>query len=424
MESYKCEFCNTIVKSLNILKCHQKRAKYCIKIQKSNNIITQNDIQECIYCKKQCASNLMNRHLKSCKGKKEEEIIKYKNKIIELENILKEKEYDYQILKEKMTNILFQKDLDIRDLRCKIEIYEDDHKTVKEIAKQPFLQNINYNLFEIKIDDIYKNYNEENFSVEKEFINETYQLTPLEIENGFIIEYRDEDGYINITNLCKAGGKHFKNWIENDKSKSFLEVLSYTIGIHKDELIKYESEEDGYIKIWAHPQVTINISQWISSQFNVKVSSWIYEIITTGKGDIQNIKTYNELVKENKSKDLRIKFLTDKYVKKQRRTQYIDGYLIYILTTKNLKKEGIYVFGKTDNLTKRLSTYNKSEEHEVIYYQDCKEKDIMDYSENLIYKKLKKYRQQANRDRFILPTDKEINYFTNTVKNCIEFLSL
>ena len=78
----------------------------------------------------------------------------------------------------------------------------------------------------------------------------------------------------------------------------------------------------------------------------------------TGKVDITNTKSYRELQKENK-KELKIKFLTKKYVKAQNRVQYKDKNVIYILTTNLMKKEQRYILGKTTYLTSRLSTYNK-----------------------------------------------------------------
>jgi hypothetical protein len=36
-------------------------------------------------------------------------------------------------------------------------------------------------------------------------------------------------------------------------------------------------------------------------------------------------------------------------------------------------------------------------------------------------KKLEKYRECANRDRFILPEDADISLFTNTVDSCVSF---
>ena len=42
------------------------------------------------------------------------------------------------------------------------------------------------------------------------------------------------------------------------------------------------------------------------------------------------------------------------------------GGVVYILTNKLMKKERRYILGKATNLTNRLSTYNKSDEHEVV----------------------------------------------------------
>jgi hypothetical protein len=36
---------------------------------------------------------------------------------------------------------------------------------------------------------------------------------------------RKEDGYINATQLCKSGGKEFKNWNRNDKTKQLVEKV-------------------------------------------------------------------------------------------------------------------------------------------------------------------------------------------------------
>lgn len=71
-------------------------------------------------------------------------------------------------------------------------------------------------------------------------------------------------------------------------------------------------------------------------------------------------------------------------------------------------------------MTSRLSTYNKSDEHEVIYYQECPG-DTMSTIENMVFTKLEKYRQSANRERFVLPNELEINTFVDVIKNSISF---
>ena len=90
-----------------------------------------------------------------------------------------------------------------------------------------------------------------------------------------------------------------------------------------------------------------------------------------------------------------------------------------MLTTEDNKKKRNYIIGKTVNLTQRLSNYNKSNEHEVIYYKECNNEDDMTIIELTILNKLKKYQEKANRDRFILPIENDISLFTNIIDNCI-----
>jgi hypothetical protein len=191
-----------------------------------------------------------------------------------------------------------------------------------------------------------------------------------------------------------------------------------------DELIKYSTVSNKEKSNWAHPQVAMNIAQWMSPIFDVMVSSWVYEVMMTGKVDISNTKSYRELQSENKDKQLKIQYLTKKYVKRQERTIYKDKNVVYILTTENHKKERRYILGKAEDLTKRLSVYNKSDEFEVIYYQSCGTIENMHIVEKMIFNKLNKYIEQANRERYILPEDRNITFFSDIIKECIKFIEL
>jgi hypothetical protein len=46
----------------------------------------------------------------------------------------------------------------------------------------------------------------------------------------------------------------------------------------------------------------------------------------------------------------------------------------------------------------------------------------METAETMVLTKLREYREQANRDRFVLPDDKDVSYFTQTIDDCIRFL--
>lgn len=380
------------------LNTHIKTAKYCLKLRDIN--LTE---LKCDSCRKTFSTlTNLNRHQKSCKigdfiSDKIESIEKYKHcigvyeeKISFLQEELKKKELTIQQLQKQMQEVA---------LKAVSRDFEDE--TTIEID-------------DTQISD--SDYGDDSDSDDED--QNDYQLTPLEVGQGYTIEHRDEDWYINVTNLCKAGGKLFKNWKKTQKTKAFL---SSTVPIRTVELIKQNTGGNGERHTWVHPQVAINIAQWISPAFDVKVSGWVYEIMMTGKVDITTTKTYKELQRENKNKELKIQYLTKKYVKAQPRVQYEERNVVYILTTKRMKKDRVYILGKATNLTSRLSTYNKSDEHEVVYYQCCGDEETMALVENMVFMFLKDYREQANRERFILPVEEEITLFSDVIKKSVEF---
>jgi hypothetical protein len=131
-------YCKQKFKTIYVLKNHQKRAKYCIELQKNNNIQIKEDFLQCNYCLNKYASNMLNRHLDTCKIKKQEIINNDKQRIIELEEKI-----------EELKSEIIQKDLMISrlegKLESKLEIYENDHECLLEIAKQPKTSTINNN---------------------------------------------------------------------------------------------------------------------------------------------------------------------------------------------------------------------------------------------------------------------------------------
>jgi hypothetical protein len=47
----------------------------------------------------------------------------------------------------------------------------------------------------------------------------------------------------------------------------------------------------------------------------------------------------------------------------------------------------------------------------------------METVETMVLSKLRDYREQANRDRFILPNDKDASYFIETIDECARFFA-
>jgi len=78
--------------------------------------------------------------------------------------------------------------------------------------------------------------------------------------------------------------------------------------------------------------------------------------------------------------------------RKMPRVKIEEMNVIYIITTDLLQTQRRYIFGKATKLTDRLSTYNKTDEHKIIYYRSCLSKEIMKSAEEIIFLKLSKYR--------------------------------
>jgi hypothetical protein len=369
-----CEFCHLTVSKSNYSK--HKKTDLC----KNINTIIKNNIEE--------NEIKLNEYIKKNEKLKEENIL-LNNKILTSEIKLK----------------------DALDKSEEYRIFFENYTTSKFKIKKEISENIeSNNTFEIDINITNKQLNKTKYKniAEDQFKKE---LQLLKLKDNYQLEYRDDDGFINITNLCKAGGKKFNDWNRLDKTKRFLNVLSSNAGIPVIELLKQEQGGNGERHTWAHPQVSINIAQWISPEFDVLVSKWVYEIILTGKLDIRDNKTTQELDimnKENKLLKNRIKLLESKVLQKQPRETFEENKnVVYIITTEYKEAQGHYKIGKAQDLQKRLSTLNTSDKHEVIYNTSCKSKKKMDLLEQLVHDKLEDKRIEPNKEWFESEEDAE-----------------
>ena len=337
----------------------------------------------CKYCNKIFNKKYgVNRHLKICKTKNDVvEQLKTENDILK-QNTEKSVNNDENNNENYITNNRL------------IDIITDKNKTIEKLKEE-------------KTDNI--------IVIEKK----EHQVL---IINDIVITSRIEDNYVNATQLCQAGNKKFNDWFRLDTTKELINVLESETGIPASQLIdiKKGNSEKFIQGSWVHPDLSIQLAQWLSATFALKISKWIRTLFTVGHVDV-NIEVLKEKEKEIIIKDKKIQLLEDLYVQKQKRHDYSQENIIYILTTEDNKKKRIYIIGKTTSLKNRLSTYNKTSEHEVVYYKGCKTKEDMDLVEQMVIKKLKMYKEKANRDRFILPIEKDITFFKDIVDISVNF---
>jgi len=241
--------------------------------------------------------------------------------------------------------------------------------------------------------------------------------------NNVIITSRPLDHYVNATQLCQAGGKKFNDWFRLDTTKELINELSSDAGIPVSLLVDtIRGRSSKFTQgSWIHPDLSIQLAQWISPKFAIQVSKWIRTLFNQGSLQI-DINLLREKSKEMRIKDHRIKQLEAVCLSKQRRVEYPERNVIYMLTTDDHRLRRTYIIGKAKNLTNRLSTYNKTCDHTVIHYRECKNEDDMDAAETMVLTKLRSHREQANRDRFILPDGKDELFFIETIDECVRFL--
>jgi hypothetical protein len=241
--------------------------------------------------------------------------------------------------------------------------------------------------------------------------------------NNVVISSRPIDHYVNATQLCKAGGKFFKDWFRLESTKELIDELSDDGRILPSLLV--ESNRGRTSKYtqgsWIHPDLSIQLAQWISPKFAIQVSKWIRTLFNDGSVQI-DLALIRDKDRDMRIKDHRIKQLEAVCLSKQRRVEYPERNVIYMLTTDDHLRRRTYIIGKAKNLTQRLSTYNKTCDHTVIHYRECKNEEDMDTAETLVLNKLRDYREQANRDRFILPEGRDVSFFTDTIEQCVSFI--
>ena len=151
-----------------------------------------------------------------------------------------------------------------------------------------------------------------------------------------------------------------------------------------------------------------------------------YQVKKDTDNDItDNIHTEKIKEQENiiKNYEARIKCLENLVLKRQKRTKYPDSNVVYLITDKNLKKEREYIIGKAKDLTNRLSTYNKTEDFEVIYYKGFETEKQMTLGETMVLEKLSKYKKQFNRDKVILPIGENIKIFIDAIDDAFIYFN-
>jgi hypothetical protein len=178
MSTIKCEFCESEITKYNLIK--HKKSESCSKIHKL----------------------LL---------KKEEE---YKKYLDEKDIILNKFQNNNKQLEDKI-QLLSQENFNLKsEIKALEKSSEGYRKIVEKVATKSTskeIDNFNENIFQIDIKLDNKQLNKTKYKdVSEDIIKK--ENHSLKLKDNYQLEYRDNDGFINITNLSKAGGKKFNDW--------------------------------------------------------------------------------------------------------------------------------------------------------------------------------------------------------------------
>lgn len=261
---------------------------------------------------------------------------------------------------------------------------QNDSSNIKNIAPSD-IKNI-----KSKLDQIFQKLeNNPNANINTDSIE---PIKPKQITN---------DNHVDVIELTKISNSKIKEWIELNSTKQYIN----TIKTDSSDFLPTQINSNGNILLNSHL-----IHMFIN---------WFYLQVLVQANDLYNPITLCEQIKVQNEK---IKKLENTILKKQKRTQYTDN-AIYIVTTTASQAESIYIVGKAEKLADRLSVYNKTAEHTVVYYKQCPDKNTMGIVESMVLNKLEPYRERANRDRFCLPVNQPISLFTNIIDECVGFFT-
>jgi hypothetical protein len=262
----ECEFCKNKFNSKYVLGNHQKRAKYCIEIQKKNGINNETELFKCQDCGIEIAKNSKDRHLSVCKHKLINHIKDLEQKIIEKDLLIFELKSELKIFGLKSELKIYKK-LSDRTQECIEEIAKQPRKTKTTHIQNLNVLNLTSEIIQKKVEDHYN----ENHLLEGQpglakFCNDHVirddtgksMITIADSSRG-ILKYKDTSGAV----ITDYKGAKFINMINKpiqSKSKDlFIEIGNrfYAMAADKEkecdkieiERIRSEQAIDGFQSI-------------------------------------------------------------------------------------------------------------------------------------------------------------------------------
>ena len=128
------------------------------------------------------------------------------------------------------------------------------------------------------------NINNNNQFVAFQDVNEEYAWVNY---GEFKLLMMKRNGYVNVTKMCDDGGKEFRMWKRNTRSKELIKLLinNDVSSVHNytDEndlliIVSGGNQHEAYLRgTYAYPDLVLDIACWLSGEFYLKASKIVRE---------------------------------------------------------------------------------------------------------------------------------------------------
>lgn len=112
-------------------------------------------------------------------------------------------------------------------------------------------------------------------------------MNPIQLElldheyGGEIIRQRASDGFINATAMCRAAKREWPEYRRRKSTDQFFNALALDLGISQAQLSISNLGSPGGDRrnqgTWVHPQIAIDLAQWLSPEFKIRVTRWVMD---------------------------------------------------------------------------------------------------------------------------------------------------
>ena len=85
--------------------------------------------------------------------------------------------------------------------------------------------------------------------------------------NKHQVRQRAVDGFVSLTDMCKAEGRVVGKYLELPSTKAYISALAEDLGKLSDNLVVSKEGRGG--GTYAHPEIAIDCAQWISVPFRI-----------------------------------------------------------------------------------------------------------------------------------------------------------